>query len=154
MLHILRFRIKKTINESKRLLPETKIIWSQKLPRQSRRNSHNTKAMNFAAGRINNYAGSLCCRLNGGIITYPEIVWMSLECSIMMWYIGQHLAMIFSFITYGIYFELGTFIDIIYTIRKMKRMLYTNRAKCRFLNFVAMFANENWLFVRDHLAQH
>jgi hypothetical protein len=56
-------------------LPKTKIVWSQILPRKTWLCSSDSKALNLAASRINNFAAYLCCRLGGGYIKYPEISW-------------------------------------------------------------------------------
>ena len=73
--HKLRLQIKSGIIEISSLLPETKIVWSQILPRQIWRYSDNAKSMNLTAARINNFAASFCCKLGGAYIKYPEISW-------------------------------------------------------------------------------
>ena len=50
-------------------------MWSQILPRKTWLCSSDSKALNLAASRINNFAAYLCCRLGGGYIKYPEISW-------------------------------------------------------------------------------
>ena len=57
------------------MLPNTKFIWSQIVPRYNWRYSKNSKAMNCAAVRLNNYAASLIVGLSGKYIKYPEISW-------------------------------------------------------------------------------
>lgn len=55
------------------MLPYVQIIWLQILPRLSWRASKNTRALNRAAARINNFAGWLCLKSGGGYVKYPEI---------------------------------------------------------------------------------
>lgn len=74
-LHVLRYRIRLTVLAIHRMLPNTKLIWSQVLPRQQWRKSNNVKAMNRAAQRINSFAASLIGSLWGFYIKYPEIKW-------------------------------------------------------------------------------
>lgn len=74
-LHKLRRRIKSTLKKVRNMLPNTRIVWSQILPRQIWRASKNTAALNRAADRINNFAGWLCVKSGGGFVKYPEIGW-------------------------------------------------------------------------------
>ena len=74
-LHHLRCQIKDAIFNLKIMLPNTKFIWSHILPRYSWGYSKNSKAMNHAAVRLNNYAASLIVGLGGKYIKYPEISW-------------------------------------------------------------------------------
>ena len=74
-LHHLRRQIRETILQLEKILPSTKLIWSQILPRYNWRYSENAKAMNFAAARLNNYAAWLICQLGGHYIKYTELWW-------------------------------------------------------------------------------
>jgi len=74
-LHTLRRQIFDAILEIRCLLPKTKIVWSQILPRKTWLCSSDSKALNLAASRIDNFAAYLCGRLKGGYIKYPEICW-------------------------------------------------------------------------------
>jgi len=54
---------------------ETKIVWSQILPRSNWRYSENMKSLNHAAERINNFAAQICNQMGGAYIKYPELAW-------------------------------------------------------------------------------
>ena len=71
----LRRQMKTAILKIHSMLPSTKIVWSQILPRSAWRYSEDSKAMNFAAARLNNYAAWLCIKLGGSYIKYPELAW-------------------------------------------------------------------------------
>ena len=71
----LRRQMKEAILKLHRMLPYTKLVWSQILSRLSWRYSNNCKAINMAAVRLNNFAAWLCFKLGGSYIKYPEISW-------------------------------------------------------------------------------
>ena len=71
----LRRQMKEAILNLHHMLPDTKLVWSQILPRLSWRYSNNCKAMNMSAVRLNNFAAWLCLKLGGSYIKYPEISW-------------------------------------------------------------------------------
>ena len=66
-LRELRCQIKDSLGQLMALLPTTKLICSQILPRISWRYSQNSRALNRAAARINNYAAWIAYRLVGVI---------------------------------------------------------------------------------------
>ena len=74
-LRELRCQIKDSLDQLMALLPSTKLIWSQILPRISWRYSQNSRALNRAAARINNYAAWICIQAGGGYIRDPELAW-------------------------------------------------------------------------------
>lgn len=70
-------------------LPNTRFCWSSILPGTNWRYSKNTKAMNFAVKRINNYMCNLF-KVNGdSFIQHPQILWNSKN--LFMTY-GVHLS--------------------------------------------------------------
>ncbi|VDI69222.1 Hypothetical predicted protein [Mytilus galloprovincialis] len=69
----LRETLRSDIMKLHEMLPQTKIVWSQFLPRFKWRYGKNQQAMNIAATRINNFAAWLCMQLGGCYIKYPEI---------------------------------------------------------------------------------
>ena len=71
----LRCQIKDSLGQLMGLLPSTKLIWSQILPRISWRYSQNSRALNRAAARINNYAACICIQVGGCYIKYPALAW-------------------------------------------------------------------------------
>ena len=71
----LRCQIKDSLGQLMDLLPSTKFIWSQILPRFSWRYSQNSRALNRAAARINNYAAWIYIQAGGGYIRDPELAW-------------------------------------------------------------------------------
>ena len=66
-LHQLRLDIKASLFKIKTMLPNTKLIWSQILPRFKWRYSKDSKAMNIAAERINNFAAWLIINMGAAI---------------------------------------------------------------------------------------
>jgi lysophospholipase L1-like esterase len=74
-LRELRCQIKDSLGQLMALLPSTKLIWSQILPRIFWRYSQNSRALNRAAARINHYAAWICIQAGGGYIRYPELAW-------------------------------------------------------------------------------
>jgi hypothetical protein len=65
----LRAEIHFSLNQIKVMFPETKLVWSQILPRSNWRYSENMKALNHAAKRINNSAAQICNQMGrGGVI--------------------------------------------------------------------------------------
>jgi len=74
-LRELRCQIKDSLGQLMARLPLTKLIWSQILPRFSWRYSQNSRALNRAAARINNYAAWISIQAGGGYIKYPELAW-------------------------------------------------------------------------------
>ena len=74
-LRELRCQIKDSLGQLMALLPTTKLICSQILPRISWRYSQNSRALNRAAARINNYAAWICIQAGGGYIRDPELTW-------------------------------------------------------------------------------
>ncbi|KAJ8304808.1 hypothetical protein KUTeg_018391 [Tegillarca granosa] len=56
------------------MLPNTKLIWSQILPRLKWRNERNHKAVNKSRVRINSYIAKFMISNGGLYIRYPEIV--------------------------------------------------------------------------------
>lgn len=71
----LRNQIGSSLWEIQSLLPSTRLVWSQILPRSSWRYSSNNMALNFAARRLNNFAAWLCIQLGGAYVKYPELAW-------------------------------------------------------------------------------
>jgi hypothetical protein len=74
-LRELRCQIKDSLGQLMALLTSTKFIWSQILPRFSWRYSQNSRALNRAAARINNYAACICIQVGGGVYKYPALAW-------------------------------------------------------------------------------
>lgn len=74
-LHEFRSKIRETLHKLMEMLPTTKLVWSQILPRFKWRFSQNTKAQNIAAERLNNFAAWICIQSGGGYLKYPEIGW-------------------------------------------------------------------------------
>lgn len=72
-LYEVRVLAKQTINYLKRVMPNTKIIWSQALPRRNWRYSNDNVAMNKSRNRLNNFAATICLRALGGYIKYPDL---------------------------------------------------------------------------------
>lgn len=70
----LRNIIKCTIRYLVRELPESRIIWSQILPRQVWRYSNNSKAMESSRRRINSAIAAEVIRAGGAYIKYPDIL--------------------------------------------------------------------------------
>lgn len=68
-----RLEVRDTLSRLMRLLPNTKFVWSQILPRLVWRFSKDRVAMNRSAKRINNYASWICIQSGGGYIKYPEL---------------------------------------------------------------------------------
>ena len=70
---VLRKRMEKTLKFYKTKLPNTRIVWSQILPRSSWRSSiHGTK-LNKVRRRLNSKLASLAIELGGAYIRYPEL---------------------------------------------------------------------------------
>ena len=85
----LRHYIKSQICYLKKKLPNTKIVWSQILPRGNWRYSDNAKAMNRVRIRLNSAVATEAIRLNGGYIKYPDLVLSSTA----LWSVdGVHLS--------------------------------------------------------------
>jgi len=74
-----RLTIYYTLEYLRSILPNTKFVWSQMIPRLDWKYSYDCKAMNLSAARLNNYAASLVIRMGGFYIRYPEITWHSPE---------------------------------------------------------------------------
>ena len=70
----LRNELKNTIRKLSELLPSTKFIWSQILPRLKWRFSKKNDCMDKARLRINNSISSFVIRKGGHCIRYPDIV--------------------------------------------------------------------------------
>ena len=85
----LRHYIRSQLRYFKQKLPNTKIIWSQILPRENWRYSDNSKAMNRVRIRLNCAVATLAIILNGGYIKYPDLVLSSTA----LWSVdGVHLS--------------------------------------------------------------
>lgn len=69
----LRNRIKNIMRKIRALLPNTRIIWSEILPRNQWRYSQNHDAMNRARKRINSSIGAFVLKLGGYYVQYPDI---------------------------------------------------------------------------------
>ena len=70
----LRNRIKNCINTLSQKIPQTKIVWSQILPRLKWRYSDNMKAMEAARVRINSTIATFVIKNGGHYIKYPDIL--------------------------------------------------------------------------------
>lgn len=75
----LRFHVKGILKSLQKLLPNTRIVWSQILPRKNWRYSQNDKAMERARVRVNSAAATEAIRLGGAYIKYPDIKCASTE---------------------------------------------------------------------------
>ena len=71
----LRAEIMCSLKQIKVMFPQTKIVWSQILPRSNWRYGKNKKALNQAAERINNFAAHYATRWGCEYIKYPELAW-------------------------------------------------------------------------------
>lgn len=69
----LRFMISRLLFKLQYLLPATRFIWSQILPRLNWRSELNHAAMERARRRTNSFVASLILRNGGGYIRYPEL---------------------------------------------------------------------------------
>lgn len=69
----LRCEMKSQLKDISQMLPKTKIIWSQILPRKTWRYSENNMAMERCRFRLNNSAATEAIRMGGGYIKYPDI---------------------------------------------------------------------------------
>lgn len=69
----LRLLIFRTLQQLRILLPCTKFIWSQILPRIRWRNELDHAALERVRLRINSYAATLVVKLGGGYLRYPEL---------------------------------------------------------------------------------
>lgn len=65
--------VKTTLGKIQLLLPDTKIIWSQLLPRRKWRYSEVVNAMNKSLKRLNSSIAAELVRKGGGYIKYPDI---------------------------------------------------------------------------------
>lgn len=76
-IELLDFRrqIRASLFDIMTMLPSTKLVWSQILPRSSWRYSKNIEAMNRSAARLNNFAAWICIQSGGSYVKYPEILW-------------------------------------------------------------------------------
>lgn len=72
-LRILIQIFKRTLEKIQLLLPNTKIIWSQLLPRRNWRYSENIDAMNKTVKRLNSSIAAAVVQNGGGYIKYPDI---------------------------------------------------------------------------------
>lgn len=65
-----------------KVLPNTKILWSEVLPRSNWRYSTDGKAMERARKRLNSYAGKLAIDMGGGYLRHPILCsdWGRFEC--------------------------------------------------------------------------
>lgn len=70
----LRNVMKCTITYLSRQLPNTRIIWSQILPRRNWRFSQNCKAMEQGRRRINSALAAVVIKAGGAYIKYPDIL--------------------------------------------------------------------------------
>ena len=69
----LRYFVKAKLNYIHELFPNTKIVWSEILPRKEWRYSRNLKAMDRSRKRLNSAAATEAIRLGGGYIRYPDL---------------------------------------------------------------------------------
>lgn len=69
----LRSFVKAQLRYINRILPNTKLVWSEILPRQNWRYSENNDAMERARKRLNSCASTEAIRLGGSCIKYPDI---------------------------------------------------------------------------------
>ena len=65
--------MKTTLEIIQRLLPNTKLIWSQLLPRLVWRQSENSDAMNKSVKRLNSHIAAEIVKMGGCYIKYPDI---------------------------------------------------------------------------------
>ena len=70
----LRNKLKDVLVKIQRLLPQTKLIWSQMLPRLKWRYSSNSDSMDRCRARLNSSTGSYIIRKGGHYIKYPDIL--------------------------------------------------------------------------------
>lgn len=65
------------------LMPETKVIWSEVLPRSSWRYSSDNEAMERARKRLNSFAGKLAITRGGAYLRHTQLCrdWHTFECS-------------------------------------------------------------------------
>ena len=70
---VLRKRMENTLKRYKKLMPSTKIIWSQILPRKNWRSRIDKKILNGIRIRLNSSLALLAIGLGGGYIRYPEL---------------------------------------------------------------------------------
>lgn len=71
----LRDQIRSDLSQIQSMLPATRLIWSQILPRRAWRYNTDSKPLNLAAIRLNNFAASRCIEMGGEYIKYPELAW-------------------------------------------------------------------------------
>ena len=69
----LRYFLSAQLRYIKRNYPNTKLIWSQILPRTNWRHSKNNEAMEKARKRLNSYAATRTIGMGGAYIKYPNI---------------------------------------------------------------------------------
>jgi hypothetical protein len=69
----LRYFLRAQLRYIKRNYPNTKLIWSQILPRTNWRHSKNNEAMEKARKRLNSYAATRTIGMGGTYIKYPNI---------------------------------------------------------------------------------
>jgi hypothetical protein len=69
----LRYFLRAQLRYIKRNYPNTKLIWSQILPRTNWRHSKNNEAMEKARKRLNSYAATRTIGMGGAYIKYPNI---------------------------------------------------------------------------------
>ena len=71
--HIIRIQIVQIMKAIREMMPNTRLVWSQILPRINWRYSNNQWAMEAVRKRINSFAGKHVIQLGGGYIKYPQI---------------------------------------------------------------------------------
>ncbi|KAK3092610.1 hypothetical protein FSP39_004921, partial [Pinctada imbricata] len=72
-LKYLMIEIQGTLEVLRNLLPNTKLIWSQLLPRLEWRHSHDRDALNKTVKRLNSYVAAEVVIMGGYYIKYPDI---------------------------------------------------------------------------------
>lgn len=107
----LRYQIKYVLRNMIDMFPNTKIIWSQILPRKNWRYSRNEKAMERSRCRVNSAAATETIRSGGGYIKYMDIKYSLLADD------GVHLSSLgYEVFLNTIQGALESFIDSSYTV--------------------------------------